>query len=254
MLKNMRLLIIEDEILASNRLKKLVGEIDPSIEVIDVIDSVEDGIRWFKTYDAPDIILTDIQLADGLSFEIFEQCTPTAPLIFTTAYDNFAIKAFKVNGIDYLLKPIDKEGLSTALKKAANHFQNKSLDLIALASMLQKGEEKQYKERFIVKIGEQLKFIKTEEIAYFISEDGYAHLVNWSGEKQIIDFSLDQLKEMLNPKQFQRINRQQVVNIDSIDRVSTYFNSRLKLKLKPDGLEAIVSRDRAGAFKAWLDQ
>ncbi len=250
----MRLLIIEDEILASNRLKKLVAELDPGIEVIDVIDSVEDGVRWFNTYESPDLILTDIQLADGLSFEIFEQQPPSVPLIFTTAYDNFAIKAFKVNGIDYLLKPIDKVELGKALEKARQHRQSQTLDLGALASMLQQGERKQYKERFMVKVGEQLKFVKTEDIAYFQSEDGYAHLMTWSGEKQIIDFSLDQLRDMLNPKDFKRINRQVVVNIDCIDKVTNYFNSRLKLILKPDGNDVVVSRDRVNDFKAWLDR
>lgn len=250
----MRLLIIEDEILASNRLKKLVGEIDPEIQVIDVIDSVEDGVKWFRNYDSPDLILTDIQLADGLSFEIFEKVAPSTPLIFTTAYDNYAIKAFKVNGIDYLLKPIDKAELANAIRKARGQQKTESVDLQALAQMLQQGEKKKYKERFMVKVGEQLKFIKTEDVAYFFSEDGYAHLMNWSGDKYIIDFSLDQLNDMLDPKLFHRINRKTVIGIESIDKVSSYFNSRLKIKLKPKMEEEIVSRERVNDFKTWLDQ
>lgn len=250
----MNLLIIEDEIPASNQLKRLVSEIDASIRILDVIDSVEDGILWFKNYDSPDLILTDIQLADGLSFEIFEHILPTVPVIFTTAYDNYAIKAFKVNGIDYLLKPIDKKELAGALEKARKQHESRVVDLAALARMLQQGEQKKYKERFMVKVGDQFRFIRTEEIAYFFSEDGYAHLVTWSGEKKIIDYSLDQLNDMIDPQRFLRINRQAVVNTDSIIHVSTYLNSRLKLRLKPDGSEYIVSRDRVNAFKTWMDR
>lgn len=250
----MKLLIIEDELPASDQLKKLVSAIDPTIEVVDVIDSVEDGIRWFSHRDTPDLILTDIQLADGLSFEIFEKVPPVVPVIFTTAYDNYAIRAFKVNGIDYLLKPIDRHELAAALEKARRYRDTRVPDIRALARMLQQGEQKQYKERFMVKTGDQLKFIKTEDIAYFFSEDGYAHLHTWTGEKRIIDYSLEQLTEMIDPRRFQRLNRQVVASIESIDHVSGYLNSRLKLRLKPNGLACIVSRDRVNAFKAWMDR
>lgn len=250
----MRVLIIEDEIPASDRLRKMIAEIDPEMKVVDVIDSVEDGIAWFRHFDAPDLIVTDIQLADGLSFEIFEACTVSAPLIFTTAFDNYAIRAFKVNGIDYLLKPIDKDELHRAIDKARQNMHASQVDLQALATMLQSGAQKQHKERFMIKVGDQLRFVKTTDIAYFFSEDGYTHIVTNKGDKHLIDFPLDQVENMVDERDFFRANRKAIVCIDHIEKVSNYFNSRLKLVLNPTHTDFIVSRERVQRFRAWLDR
>ncbi|MEZ4721397.1 MAG: LytTR family DNA-binding domain-containing protein [Flavobacteriales bacterium] len=250
----MKLLIIEDEIPASTRLKKMIAAIDPGIQVLDVIDSVEDGMAWFRNFEAPDLVVTDIQLADGLSFEIFESNPVSVPLIFTTAFDNYAIKAFKVNGIDYLLKPIDQQELHRAINKARRAFRTPEFDLQALAAMIQNGAQRQFKERFMIKVGDQLRFVKTTDIAYFFSEDGYTHIVAASGEKHLIDFSLDQVEQMVNDEQFFRINRGTMVCIDQIAKVSNHFNSRLKLIMSPSKADFIVSRERVQAFRDWLDR
>ncbi len=251
----MKALIVEDEPLSAVHLKTLLNKVAPEIEVINMLDSVKSAVHFLKEKPALDLLFFDIHLADGLSFEIFQQIEIAQPVIFTTAYDEYAIKAFKVNSIDYLLKPIGLSDLKTAINKfnthnaainSANHIKHK----MAFEMM-----SKLPKTRFIVKMGENLSSIKTEEIAYFIAEDGIVILVTKEGKRFPIDYTMDALEEVLNKEEFFRINRKMIMNIDQIIQVQTYFNGRLKIKLKLVlNDDCIVSRERVADFKKWLDQ
>lgn len=252
----MRILIIEDEIPASKRLSKLILSERPDFQIIEILDSVETAVDWFNNSPTPDLIFMDIQLADGLSFDIFSQANIPAPVIFTTAYDQYTLKAFKVNSIDYLLKPINPEELHNALQKFETLFEKpQPYDTSVFEKLLKSVSEKSYKERFLVKIGQNLTYVTVDEVSYFYSEDGSVFAQNCNGKKYIIDYSLDQLENILNPDFFFRINRKFIVQLPSIQKISTWFNSRLKLELKPkpEG-DIIVSRERVSVFKNWLDK
>jgi DNA-binding LytR/AlgR family response regulator len=251
----MRILIIEDEIPAAKQLKKLLVQALPEIEILDVLDSVERAVSWLVAPPIlPEIIFMDIQLADGLSFDIFNQVHIKSPVIFTTAFDQYTLKAFKVNSIDYLLKPIDPEALNAALQKhQAFYLPPEDYNYAHLLKAIQQQTPK-YKQRFLIKTGQELRFINTSDIHYFHSEEGivFAQLV--SKFRYNIDFTLDQLEELLDPASFFRINRKLIVCLKSIQKIHTYFNSRLKLDLRPlPNFEVIVSRDRVPGFKLWLD-
>ncbi len=253
----MKTLIIEDEQPAAKRLAKLLAEHCPSCEIIAFIDSVEAASKWLKANPSPDLIFMDIQLADGLSFDIFSKTDVTAPVIFTTAFDQYTLRAFKVNSIDYLLKPIDPEELKTAIDKYYRlNRQHETFDRSGIERMLESVLKQQgYKERFLVKSGQHLNYVPVKEVAYFFSEDGIAFAQCVSGKKHIIEYTLDQLEDMLNPVDFFRINRQVIVRPEAIQKISTWFNSRLKLNLSPlNELNLIVSRDRVSDFKKWLDK
>jgi len=253
----MKILIVEDETPAAKRLSKMIVKERASAEILDVVDSVDAAVKWLGTFKSPDLIFMDIQLADGVSFDIFKQIKVESPVIFTTAYDQFALKAFKVNSVDYLLKPIDPEELGAAIEKfeQLRKQQAKSYDRGAIESLISSMTQKDYKERFLVKIGQQLTYITINDIGYFYSEDGIVHVKNKSGKHHILDYTLDQLEKLLDPKLFFRINRKFITSIESINKIHTYFNSRLKLELLPrTDLEVIVSRDRVGDFKSWLDK
>ncbi len=251
----MKVLIVEDEIPAAKRLRKLVSQYCPEATVMDVVDSVEGATQWLNTFEKPDLIFMDIQLSDGLSFDIFNQTEVVSPVIFTTAYDQYALKAFKVNSVDYLLKPIDPEELKVAFQKFRNlHQQSQEYDRTAIQNLITSITQKGYKERFLVKVGQQLNYIQTKDIAYFYSDEGLVYAMTISNRRHVLDYTLEQLMDVLDPKNFFRINRKIVVSIDSIHKIHTYFNSRLKLELLPrTDLEGIVSRERVGDFKAWLD-
>lgn len=250
----MRALIIEDERPAARRLEQLLQATTHDIDVQAVIDSVEAATAWLRTYPMPELIFMDIQLADGLSFDIFEQVEVRCPVIFTTAYDQYALQAFQVSGIDYLLKPINPDDLARALTKYETlRGQQQSIDAVALQRMVAQLQQPTYKSRFLVKSGEELHQILTDDIAYFRSTQGitWAHL--HSGKRYGVDFTLDQLGEVLDPSAFYRINRQMMIGERAIERIHTYFNHRLKLTLRPDlDEDVIVSRDRVTDFKAWL--
>ena len=252
----MRILIVEDERPAAKRLQQLIKKSRPSAEIIEVIDSVESAIKWLRHFPAPDLAFFDIQLADGMSFDIFNHVELNMPLIFTTAYDQYTLKAFKVNSVDYLLKPIDPEELDAAFFKYDRLYkQGQELPTQALQQLLQSMQQKQYKERFLVKVGQQLHYIEVKDIAYFYSEDGFVHAMCTNGKKHIIDYTLDQLEAQLDRKFFFRINRKIILHLQSIKKIHTYFNSRLKLDLQPViSSDVIVSRDRVGDFKEWLDR
>ena len=250
-----KVLIIEDEQPAAKRIKKLVADLDPKIEIIDVIDSVEDAGEWFKNNEMPDLAFFDIQLADGLSFSIFEQAEVTCPVIFTTAYDQYAIKAFKVNSIDYLLKPIEPE----ALQNAWNKFQSLSKESgptlqEMMAAFQQMNQKKNFKERFLIKKGDGFKYLTINEVAYFLSDNGLTFLIDKTGKRYVIDDKMDSLADSLDPHQFFRINRKFIIGENAVSKISNYFNSRLKLELLPVVKEeVIVARERVGEFKKWLN-
>jgi len=250
----LKILIIEDEQPAAKRLFKMISEIEPGVELLESIDSVSASIKWLSENNSPDLIFSDIQLSDGISFEIFKAVEPSCPIIFTTAYDQYALNAFKVNSIDYLLKPVKKDELAAALtkyKKITKPSEGTSLNIQELLDVYQKSKE--YKNRFVVKYGEHIKTITTEEIAYFYTEDKVNFLTTHEGRRFAIDFNLDNLDHMLDPKEFFRINRQYIISIRSIGEMFSYTKSRVLIKLKPPTKhETIVSTERSADFKVWL--
>lgn len=246
------ILIIEDEKPAADRLKKLVATQLPEAVFHGHLDSISTAVKWLQDNTSPDLILCDIQLADGHSFEIFNQVKVSSPIIFTTAFDQYAIKAFKLNSIDYLLKPIDPQELAQALEKFQNQQIKSNIDLAQLKMLLQ--PEKQHKERFMVKVGEKIHSIPTEEVAFFYSAEKATFMQIHEGRKYIIDYPLDQLESMLSPKNFYRLNRKYIASFESIDGIFAYSNSRLKVKLKAcDDNDILISREKVADFKEWLD-
>ncbi len=254
----MKVVIIEDEAFATLRLKKMILDYDPEIKIMAELESVAESVKWFKANPEPDLIFLDIHLEDDLSFAIFDQVSISSPVIFTTAFDEYAIKAFKLKSIDYLLKPIVHEELAAALKKYEQFsgLHHSSVDLQSLYNLLT-GKEKKYKERLSISIGSKIKMVEVTDIAYvFVMEKG-VYLRTFQGSTYSIDFPLDKLEEMLDPGKFFRINRKYLVNISSINDMVAYSRSRVKLELKPradDEFETIVSIDRSAEFKNWLNQ
>ena len=254
----MKILLIEDEPQAAQRLEKLVMTIIPGVVVLAKLDTVKNSVLWLRANPAPDLILMDIQLADGISFSIFDQCEVKSPVIFTTAYDEYALKAFKVNSIDYILKPVDEEELRAALRKYESltrlrgALPDKMLESIGLAVQML---AKKYKERFVVKVGEHLKSIEVSEILFFFSLEKTTFAQTKDGRKHILDFTIEQLDGLVNPDRFFRINRKYLVAADAIQDMISYTNSRLKLVLKTsDDTDVIVARERVQEFKDWLDR
>jgi DNA-binding LytR/AlgR family response regulator len=252
----MNVLIIEDEQPAAQRLETLIKAIVPDAYVLGKLDSVKTSVEWFNRYEQPDVVFMDIQLADGISFSIFEKCEIKSPIIFTTAYDEYAIKAFKVNSVDYLLKPVDKDDLSNALNKIKTLSGSRSNDeLISNLDEAIKMLTRKYKSRFVVKVGEHIKTIDVGELYFFFSQDKTTFCVNKEGRNIILDYSLEELEEMLNPEKFYRINRKYLISSESIKDIISYTNSRLKLVLKSSqDNDIIVARERVQDFKGWLDR
>ncbi len=249
----MKVLIIEDERPAAARLRQLVSELLPEAEIFGHLDSIYSAVRWLENNPQPDLIFCDIQLADGQSFEIFDRVKVEAPIIFTTAFDQYAIKAFKLNSIDYLLKPIDPVDLENAIRKFQNRQARGNVDLNQLKKLLQ-SQTNNFKTRFLVKFGEKIQSVQTEEIAFYYSEAKVTFLQTIEGRKYILDYTLDQLESMLDPKQFFRLNRKYIASFSSITEIHTYSNSRLKIKLKNcEDNDILVSRENVGTLKEWLD-
>jgi DNA-binding LytR/AlgR family response regulator len=251
----MTILIIEDEEPAYKRLQKMLKDIEPGHTLLNQIVSVSSAIKWFKENKAPDLIISDIQLSDGISFEIFKQVDIKCPVIFTTAYDQYAIEAFKVNSIDYLLKPVKKEELEKAVTKfkaltPATAFP--SIDINKLLQSLQPAGI-EYKKRFVVRYGEHIKTINIEEVVYFYTEDKATFLCTKDARRFVVDFNLDTLDSILDPKVFFRINRQYIISIHSIAEMFAYSKSRVLIRLNPPAKnETIVSTERSADFKHWL--
>lgn len=252
-----KVLIIEDEKPAAEWLRQLLLKFDPQISVLAVIDSVNGAVEWFQQNPAPDLVFMDIQLADGLSFGVFERVNVTSPVIFTTAYEEYAIKAFKVNSVDYLLKPIAYQELEAAFQKFDDRIQLSRSTPAVTIELLSKVKEmlrKQYKTRFVIKVGEHLKSIAVEDILFFYSLEKATFLCTSDFKTYLVDYSLDRISEMVDEHQFFRINRKYILSNQSIADIIFYSNSRLKIKLKKQDEESIVvSRDKVSAFKEWLD-
>jgi DNA-binding LytR/AlgR family response regulator len=246
----MTTIIFEDEIPAVKRLTKLIQEYDADIQILKVIDSIEDGLKWLKENEAPDFLFMDIHLSDGNSMGIFKLHPIQAPVIFTTAYDEYAIDAFKVNSVDYLLKPIKKEAFSAAMDKLKNiHLKaaKTSHEIIPLE------EPKEFKERFVVKLGNKLIPIETSNIAYFYSKDKISFICDQDGKSFPIDYSLDKIEHMIDPKIFFRVNRQILSSHDAIRDIQIGFKARINLTLFPEtNIEASVSSERSSLFKKWI--
>ena len=262
---SMRTLIVEDEPAAARRLAQMLQQAAPESEVLDRIDAVADAIAWLQTHPAPDLILLDIQLSDGLSFQIFEQVKVNAPVIFTTGYDEYALEAFQVNSIDYLLKPIQPEALREALDKLqrwrvqAPAIESGGLNSQAVQAMmrhLQTASPAQtYKERFLSRIGDKIVSIPVNKAVYFHSEQRTTYLYTPARERHIIDYTLDQLESQLDPQHFFRANRRLILHLDTVQAAHHSFNGKLRLDLRPapPEEEVYVSREKAGRFKEWLE-
>jgi len=251
----MTLLIIEDETLAAEKLKDTLLEIDSALEIIAMLKSIESATEWLVQNPHPDLIVTDIQLLDGLSFEIFQQVKVEVPVIFTTAYDQYAIRAFEVNSIDYLLKPVQKDKLAAALQKAKTRKGTTPPVAYDAVLKLLRSSQPEFKSRFMVRIGQRIVAIPVEKIAYFFSESKLTYIVTDDNRRYPFDLPLDEIDEQLNPKSFFKINRQFIISFTSIAEIHPYFKGRIKLKLNPDQQdEIIVSSERTPEFKKWLDQ
>jgi two-component system response regulator LytT len=249
----MKALIIEDEEIASRRLRQLVEELAPNCEVLGQLTSVESGHKWFENNALPDLIFLDIQLNDGYGFDIIDRLPKHPPIIFTTAYNEYAIRGFKYNGLDYLLKPIDKTELKKALQKYTETVSDKNKPVPDIEGLRQLFK-KEYKKRFMAKVGNQFTSFKVDDVAYFMADEGIIFLYTHDGNKSPIEYTIDQLEEILNPVQFFRVNRKFMISVNAVNEIHTYFNSRLLLKLYPLQKEkVIVSRERTTNFKRWLD-
>jgi DNA-binding LytR/AlgR family response regulator len=254
----MNVLIAEDEILAAERLQELLQQCAPDAVVLDHVDSVTEAVAFLKKAKSIDLLLLDIQLADGKSFEIFEKVEIDVPVIFTTAYDQYAIHAFKFHSIDYLLKPIQQDDLRqalTKLRKLSTAKGSGSIDINALKELLNK-TYKPYKERFMIKTGNKLQYKPSSEIAYFFAEGKEAYLVTKTENKKfLIDHTLEDLESLLNPSEFFRISRKFILHVESIREIKGSHSTRLEVKLfQVCEHDLSVSRDRAQDFKAWLDR
>lgn len=246
----MKVLIIEDEAAAARRLRKLILEIDSGIEVIGQLDSIEGTINWLDQHELPALIFLDIHLADGSSFEIFKYKKVELPIIFTTAYDEYALQAFKLNAIDYLLKPIKRQELVLAINKYKKWQSPSPFDYSKLAKVLQKDQPQR---RFLIRVGQSFRIVEMKDVAYFYTENKITFLVTKTEKRYPIDFSLEKLEEEIDKNSFFRINRQFIISIASIKNMYAYSKSRVKIDLKPAcKLESVVSTERSPHFKRWL--
>ena len=252
----MKILIVEDEELAVKKLQKTLAAVDRSAEVIGTTDCIKTTVEWLQQHPAPDLILMDIELSDGQSFEVFNLVEVKSPVIFTTSYDEFALKAFKVNSVDYLLKPVQKEELQAALQKFKKlHAETKSdvsLDTL-VKELQQKLQPREFRKRFLVKHAQKLVSIEVADIAYFYSDGRLNFFKTTDNRKFVVDYTMDELEDMLDPERYFRISRSFYVSIDSVEKIDDYFGNRLILGLKPSvDKESLVSREKVTEFKKWM--
>lgn len=253
----MNALLIEDEDLAAERLASMLRDHDPDIQIVGTLDSVTDAVEWFSAHPRPDLIFLDIQLSDGIGFSIFKRVTINSPVIFTTAYDQYAIQAFSVNSIDYLLKPINRDQLGRALDKWRSRlmplpaypldvFQEIARNLARMAQS--------YKSRFLVRYGDHIQFKNVSDVAYFYADGKTVYLVTLDSKRYIIEYTLEELETQLDPARFFRVNRKVIAQIQSIRDIRTHLGGRLRLQLQPAaGEDILVSRERVADFKSWLE-
>lgn len=249
----MKIVIVEDEKLAAERLQTLLQEYDRSIEVTACLESIEETVRYLKQKPHPDLLLLDIHLSDGHSFEIFKQVSYNKPVIFTTAYDSYALDAFKMFSIDYILKPVTLDALAAAMNKLKSLAV--SFSATDLNRLMPEWQNNRYKKRFLGKVGQRLFFIDTNDIAFFQADNKIVYLVDKEGNRYVVEHTMEKLEEQLDPQQFFRLNRRFIVRINAIEQVRPYYNNRLKLAVKgcnqPEDM--VISRDRVAAFKQWAD-
>jgi DNA-binding LytR/AlgR family response regulator len=249
----MNCLIVEDEKVAAERLSGLIRKYDPAIVITGIVQSVKNTVQWLNTHEAADLIFMDIQLADGLSFEIFEQTIVKTPVIFITAYDEYALKAFKVNSIDYLLKPVDLNELKNAIDKFKENNLPGEIPAQVFDNILH-SLTKKFKNKFVIKVGEHIKVFTIDDVQCFYSMEKYTFLQNISGRDYAISYSLDQLEDLLDPARFFRINREFIVSISAISDIISFSNSRLQVRLISNKIDdLIVSREKVQDFKKWLE-
>lgn len=249
-----KILILEDEPLNSDRIQRLMLKIRPNIEIAAVLTSVKKTVEWLSENESPDLIMMDIQLADGLSFEVFNLADVKCPVIFTTAYDEYAVKAFKYNSIDYLLKPIEKDQLEAAIIKFENSIQRSYEQSPLIEELLSQIRPKEYRTRFFLPYRDGYRKINLEDIAFFYSHLNITYANLFNGEQVVVPQTLETLEQELAPKNFFRVNRQYILHVNSIEEVHNFFNGKLKLKVKNCADEAIlVSRPKAPLFKTWMD-
>ena len=257
----MKILIIEDENLAVDKLLQILTKVRPDARVIGLTHSIESSVSWLtKRADEPDLILMDIELSDGQSFAIFDQVSIKCPVIFVTSYDEYALRAFKVNSIDYLLKPVQQNDLKQAFEKfdamraAFSATDSQSTNIEKLVRELQKQSgQKEYRKRFLVKHLQKLISVEVSAIAYFFYEDRVNFFRTLDNKKYIVDYSLDEIEDMMDPADFFRINRGLIVAVNSVGQIDSYFGNRLTLKLMPEfEAEAIISREKVNEFKTWM--
>lgn len=257
----MKILIVEDEDLAVKKLKKTLFTVDESATIVGEADSIKSTVDWLENNPAPDLILMDIELADGQSFEIFNHVQVKSPVIFITSYDEYALKAFKVNSIDYLLKPVQKEDLQLALDKFKSIKEiykpeptaaSISIDVL-VKELQQKLQTREYRKRFLVKHGQKLVSVEVDDIAYFFSDGRLNFFKTFDNRKFVVDYTMDELNEMLDPEKYFRISRSFFISVNSVSQIHDYFGNRLMLHLKPESeKEALVSREKVTDFKTWL--
>lgn len=251
----MKFIIIEDEQHALKRLQRMIQTIRPTAELVAHADSVEDALEVIAANQHADVIFMDIQLADGISFDIFSKTEVVPPVIFTTAFDHYAVKAFKVNSIDYLLKPIEEKDLQNALSKFEKlTLSQKQTDYAALLKAIRDKNEG-YKKRFLVKTAGRLAFVNVQDVAYFFSDEGNSFLVTQNNDRFLLESILEEVESGLDPSAFFRINRKMIVSLSSMKRIDPHFNNRYALELSPPfEEEVVVSRQRSAEFRAWLDK
>jgi DNA-binding LytR/AlgR family response regulator len=250
-----KVLMLEDEEPAAKRLQKLIKEMNEPVEVLAVIDSISAAKEWLQKNQQPDLMLVDIHLADGISLELFKQVELNCPVIFTTAYDEYALKAFKLNSVDYLLKPIKKDELQAAIEKFKKQKakEQPQLNMNQLLEAVTQSSTDKYRDRFVIRYGEHIKTIETKDAAYFYTEARANFLVTTDTKRYVVDFNLDQLESMLDPAKFFRINRQFIISLQSIEEMTAWTKARVLIKLKPaTKIETIVSTERSPEFKKWL--
>lgn len=251
----MRVLILEDEQPAVERLQILLQQCGGNIEVCGVLDTVQEAAVWLRQEPHPDLLLMDIELADGLSFELFHHVQVQKPVIFTTAYDQYALDAFKYYSVDYLLKPVTAGALRTSLDKL-EQMTRPPLPPPELLTQQLHQKTRTYKSRFLARTGQRLFFVSEEEVQYFIADNRVVHLVDGNGNKLLVDHTLEKLETLLNPESFFRLNRKVIARVSGIRQIKPYLNGRLKVSFKntaPEGEDAVISRDRVAQFKQWAD-
>lgn len=258
----MNALLVEDEELAVRKLRKLLQEVAPDLDVVGVTASIDDTVDWLEDRRAagqpePDLIFLDIELADGQSFEIFERTPVRSTVIFTTSYDEYALQAFKVNSIDYLLKPVQREDLQRSLKKYEDlhprSVESPSVNIEKLLQQLQRQTTRDYRQRFLVRQGQRMLSVEVSDIAYFFTDERYSFFAMHNGQKFLVDYTLDELSDALDPSRFFRVNRGVIVTHQAVDQIQPYFGNRLALMLRPVfDREALVSREKVSDFKQWM--